>query len=105
NSSYHRAASAIAARDFTVARNVAQPLDADALSDAEVLLLLHAGESRWERATSRGSPALSGGEIKAIQTFVRAGGGLLVITECEHDKYGDNLNDLLAPTGLHIENG
>jgi len=105
NSSYHRAASALTARDFTVARNVAQPLDPGALSDADVLVLPHPGDSRWERTTSRGSPALSDAEIEAIQTFVRAGGGLLVITECEHDKYGDNLNDLLAPTGVHIENG
>src|SRR6266404_692291 len=57
-----------------------------------------------QRTTSRGSPALSEQEIAAIQAFVRAGGGLLVISEYEHDKYGDNLNELLAPCGLHIEN-
>src|SRR5581483_11758160 len=62
-------------------------------------------DARWERTTSTNSPALSFAEIEAVQSFVRAGGGLLVISEYEHDKYGDNLNDLLAPTGLRIENG
>jgi len=105
NSSYHRAAGALAARDFVVSRNVAQPLDAAALGEAEVLVLPHPCDSRWERTTSRGLPALSAPEIEAIQAFIRAGGGLLIITEYEHDKYGDNLNEILAPAGLRIENG
>ena len=105
NSSYHRAAAALLARDFTVARNIAQPLDPAALAGTDVLVLLHPGDARWERTTSHGSPALQASEIAAIQAFVRAGGGLLVVTECEHDKYGDNLNDLLAPARLRIENG
>ena len=105
NSSYHLAASALRARDFLVSRNIAQPLLPAALAAAEVLVLPHPCDARWERTTSRGSPALSAEEIEAIQSFVRAGGGLLVITEYEHDKYGDNLNELLAPAGLRIENG
>jgi hypothetical protein len=105
NSSYHHAASALAARDFSLARNVAQPLDAAALQETGVLVLPHPCDSRWERTTSHGNPALAPSEIEAIQTFVRAGGGLLVITDHEHDKYGDNINTLLAPTGLRIENG
>jgi hypothetical protein len=105
NSSYHLAAQALTARDFTVARNVAQPLLAAALAEADVLVLPHPCDARWERTTSHGSPALGGEELAAIQDFVRAGGGLLVISEYEHDKYGDNLNELLAPAGLKIENG
>ncbi|MEI9897273.1 MAG: DUF6421 family protein [Chthoniobacter sp.] len=105
NSSYHLAASALAARDFLVARHVAQPLLSAVLAEADVLVLPHPCDARWERTTSHGSPALRAEEIAAIHDFVRAGGGLLVITEYEHAKYGDNLNDLLAPAGLHIENG
>lgn len=105
NSSYHLAARALVARDFTVSRNIAQPLLAEALVDTDVLVLPHPCDARWERTTSHGSPALSQQEIEAIQSFVRAGGGLLVISEYEHDKYGDNLNELLAPAGLRIENG
>jgi hypothetical protein len=105
NSSYHIAASALTARDFAVSRNIAQPLLAETLADADVLVLPHPCDARWERTTSPGSPALSAQEIEAIHAFVRAGGGLLVISEYEHDKYGDNLNELLAPAGLRIENG
>ncbi|MDR3404889.1 MAG: DUF6421 family protein [Chthoniobacter sp.] len=105
NSSYHLAAKALTARDFLVSRNIAQPLLPAALAETDVLVLPHPCDARWERTTSYGSPSLSEQEIDAIQSFVRAGGGLLVITEYEHDKYGDNLNELLAPAGLRIENG
>lgn len=105
NSSYHAAAAALAQRDFIVSRNITKPLDADALAEVDVLVLPHPCDARWERTTSSGSPALASAEIDAIQAFVRAGGGLLVITEYEHAKYGDNLNELLLPTGLRIENG
>ena len=104
NSSYSRAADALAARDFTVRRNRDAPLTAELLADAAVLALLHPCDPRWERTTSTGSPALAPDEIAAVLAWVRAGGGLLVVTEYEHDKYGDNLNDLLAPAGLRIEN-
>ncbi len=105
NSSYAAAAAALAARDFIVARHLTQTLDAAALAEADVLVLPHPCDARWERTTSNGSPAFTAAEIEAVQSFVRAGGGLLVISEYEHTKYGDNLNDLLAPTGLRIENG
>ncbi len=105
NASYERAAVALAARDFVVARNLDAPVDAVLLAGADVLALLHPCDAKWERTTSRNSPALAADEIAAVQEFVRAGGGLLVITENEHDKYGDNLNELLAPMGLRIENG
>ena len=96
NSSYQRAADLLAARDFTIARNLAQTLESTALAEADVLVLLHPCDPRWERTTSHGSPALSAREIEAIHAFVRAGGGLLVVTEYEHEKYGDNLNDQIG---------
>ena len=36
--------------------------------------------------------------------FVAAGGGLVVLGETEQEKYGNNLNELLARFGLHLEN-
>ena len=103
NSSYAKAAEALAARDFTVQRNRDAPLSADLLAGADVLALLHPCDPRWERTTSSRPPALDTDEIAAVLDWIRAGGGLLVVTEYEHDKYGDNLNALLAPTGLRIE--
>ena len=105
NASYQAAADALAARDFFIARNVDAPLDRTRLANADVLALLHPCDAKWERTTSRNSPALSPEEIAAVQDFVKAGGGLMVIAENEHDKYGDNLNTLLEPMGLRIENG
>lgn len=105
NSSYAQAAAALASRDFAVARNIAAPLDAKLLAEVDILVLPHPCDPRWERTTGQGSPIFSEQEIAAVQGFVAAGGGLLVISEYEHAKYGDNLNELLAPTGLKIANG
>ncbi len=103
--SYQRAADSLALRDFVVERNAAGPLTKAALNGAGVLVLAHPCDPRWERTTSQNSPALSSEEMEAVLDWVRAGGGLLVISEYEHDKYGDNLNELLAPVGIRIENG
>lgn len=104
-SSYQRAADALAARDFTIERNTAAPLSEERLAETEVLVIAHPCDSRWERTTSVHSPTFSPDELAAITAWVKTGGGLLIITEYEHDKYGDNLNDLIAPAGLRIENG
>ena len=104
SSSYSRAAEALEERDFEISRNRDTPLSAELLASADVLALLHPCDPRWERTTSSASPALAPEEISAVLAWVRAGGGLLVVTEYEHDKYGDNLNDLLAPAGLRIQN-
>ena len=105
NASYARAAEALNRREFAVSRNPDAPLDATLLKDADVLVLLHPCDPKWEHTTRNASPVLSGEEIAAILGFVEAGGGLLVVSEYEHDKYGDNLNELLAPVGLRIANG
>jgi hypothetical protein len=73
------------------------------LAGAGVLVIAHPSERLWERTTSDTSPRLSRDEIAAIHDFVQAGGGLIVLGETEHAKYGNNLNDLLAPFGICIE--
>ena len=94
-SSYQRAADTLADRDFRIARNVDGPLAHDRLENAGVLVLAHPCDPRWERTTSANSPALSSDETHAVLEWVKGGGGLLLITEYEHDKYGDNFNELL----------
>jgi hypothetical protein len=103
--SYARAAALLSGRDFTIERNTEGPLDSKRIADSKVIVLAHPCDPHWECTTSNNSPALSPEGIKALHGWVNAGGGLFVITEYEHDKYGDNLNELLAPTGLRIENG
>jgi len=104
DSSYARAADALRARDFTVEAHVDGPLTTAALEGADVLVLAHPSEPRWERVVPGGAPVLSSDELDAIEAFVAAGGGLLVLGEEEQDKYGNNLNALLARFGLRLEN-
>jgi hypothetical protein len=51
-----------------------------------------------------GSPALSAAEMDAVEAFVRAGGGLVLLAEEEQDKYGNNVAALAARFGVGVEN-
>jgi len=104
DSSYAIAAAALSERDFAVSANVDQPLGAQTLRDCDVLVIAHPSEPAWERTTGSGSPRLSADELDAITDFVGLGGGLIVLGETEQDKYGNNVNELLARFGLRIEN-
>src|SRR5437588_3355553 len=104
DASYARAAAALAERDFVVLPNVDQPLTAAALRECEVLVIAHPSDPRWERTTGTGSPRLSSEELDAIEAFVAAGGGLVVLGETEQEKYGNNLNELLARFRVRLEN-
>ncbi|HEY5704130.1 MAG TPA: DUF6421 family protein [Terrimicrobiaceae bacterium] len=104
NSSYQEAAEALTAHGFSIRRNIEQPLCPAVLKDTDILVLPHPCDPKWERTTSSNSPKLSDEEIADVRAFVRVGGGLLVISEYEYDKYRSNLNELLAPFGLAMEN-
>jgi len=96
------AAAALAERDFEVFHNEAGPLD-ERLAEADVLVIPHPSEPKWEATTNAGSPRFSSDELDAIERYVSNGGGLVVLAETEHDKYGNNLNDLLARFGIQVE--
>ena len=104
-SSYQKAADSLDRLEFKTARHTLGPLNPSILATTDILALIHPCDPRWERTVGVGSPQLSDAEVLAIQHWVSAGGSLLVVTEFEHDKYGDNLNALLLPFGLHIGNG
>jgi len=104
DSSYAQAAQALAQRDFAVACNADSPLTAELLRQADVLVIAHPSERKWEHTTNTNSPRLTADEIAAVHDFVRGGGGLVVLGETEQDKYGNNINDLLARFGLYVEN-
>lgn len=103
DSSYARAAAALAERDFVVHRNLA-PLTAQTLAQADVLVVAHPSDAKWEHTPGTGAPVFATDEIDAIREFVRAGGGLIVMGETEQDKYGNNVNALLAEFGLSVQN-
>jgi len=105
DSSYARAAAVLAARELGVTAHVAGALDADALARADVLVLAHPSEPKWERTVpGSGAPRLSGAELDAIEAWVRTGGGLIVLGEEEQDKYGNDLNALLERFGARLRN-
>ncbi|CAA9529598.1 MAG: FIG01122858: hypothetical protein [uncultured Solirubrobacteraceae bacterium] len=106
DSSYAAAADALRRREFAVRvhTDAAAPLDAAVLAGADVLVLAHPSDPRWEAVVPGGSPVLSGEELDAIEAWVHAGGGLVVLGETEEDKYGANLNALVARFGVSITN-
>jgi Family of unknown function (DUF6421) len=104
DSSLAEAAQALAGRDFAVSVNATGPLTTGLLADADVLVIAHPSDPKWEVTVGGESPRLSEGELDAIERFVSDGGGLIVLAETEQDKYGNNLNDLLARFGLRVEN-
>ncbi len=103
DSSYAKAAQLLADRDFVVARNADAGLTDQSLKQADVLVIAHPSENKWERTTNGNSPRFSDDEINAIHTFVENGGGLIVIGETENEKYGNNLNELLSEFGITLE--
>ncbi|HSI81141.1 MAG TPA: DUF6421 family protein [Solirubrobacterales bacterium] len=104
DASLARAAAALAEHDFEVAVHERGPLDAGALAGASVLVIAHPSDPKWEATVDGGSPRLTPEELDAIEAFVDAGGGLVVLAETEHDKYGNNLNELLGRFGIRVEN-
>ncbi|MGI8805420.1 MAG: DUF6421 family protein [Thermoleophilaceae bacterium] len=104
DSSYATAADALAAHGFGVACNADHELSDQLLADADVLVIAHPSERRWEATTNERSPRLSPAELDSVERFVERGGGLIVLGETEQDKYGNNLNELLARFGMRIEN-
>jgi len=105
DSSYARAAAALAARDFAVAVHAEGPLTPAVLEQADVLVVAHPSDPRWERVVpDSGSPRLEASELEAVEAFVAAGGGLVLLGEEEQDKYDADLPALAERFGVRIGN-
>ena len=76
----------------------------DELENVDVLVVAHPSDPRWEKTVGTGLSTFSGDEIDAIVAHVEHGGGLVVLAEHEQDKYGNNVNELLARFGLGVSN-
>ncbi|MER6945442.1 DUF6421 family protein [Nonomuraea sp. NPDC000554] len=100
---YSRAAGLLRHLGQTVTAHTQGPLDQGTLQDQDVLVIAHPSGERWERTTGQGSPVFTAAELDAVEFFVAAGGGLVVLAEEEQDKYGNNLNELLARFGVTVE--
>ncbi|MFG1695959.1 DUF6421 family protein [Nonomuraea sp. NPDC049309] len=103
DTSYARAAGLLRHLGHTVEAHTGGPLDEETLAAQDVLVIAHPSDARWERTTGQGSPVFTPAELDAIESYVRGGGGLVVLAEEEQDKYGNNLADLLARFGVRVE--
>ena len=104
DASYARAAQTARDLGFDLVVHTDGPLDATALEGMDALVIPHCADDAWEHTTGVGDPRLQPSELDAIESFVRAGGGLLVLGETEQPKYGNNLADLTARFGIEIVN-
>jgi hypothetical protein len=104
DASYAIAADAARQAGLRVDVHVDGLLDDDALAGIDVLVLPHAAEDAWERTTGSGSPILEPTELGAVERFVAAGGGLVLLAETEQAKYGNNFAELAARFGVAIDN-
>ena len=102
DASYARAAAAADRRGFEVHAHTDGPITPDVLAGVDVLVIAHPSEPTWERVVPGAGPKLGASEIEAIEHHVHAGGGLVVLGECDQDKYGNNVNELLGRFGLQI---
>src|SRR3954453_16736713 len=93
-----------AGRDFDVLPNADRPLTRETLACADVVVIAHPSDPKWEATTKTGRPTLRDDEIDALDEYGRGGGGLIILGETEQDKYGNNLNALLARFGIEVEN-
>ncbi|MEV4169066.1 DUF6421 family protein [Nonomuraea sp. NPDC049709] len=105
DNSYARAAGLLRHLGHTVTAHTAGALDAAVLAERDVLVIAHPSGERWERTTGQGSPVFAAAELDAIESFVASGGGLVVLAEEEQDKYGNNLDELLARFGVRVVHG
>ncbi|ETK36051.1 DUF6421 family protein [Microbispora sp. ATCC PTA-5024] len=102
DNSYAEAAGVLRRLGHTVAAHVEGEVTPGVLEASDVFVVAHPSGERWERTTG-GSPVFSAAEIDAVEAYVAAGGGLVVLAECEQEKYGTNLADLLARFGVAVE--
>ncbi len=102
DASYALAAQALRHRGFEVEAHTGDE-SGEALTRGDVLVIAHPAAAGSERSSGAGSPVLDEPELDEVERFVRQGGGLVVLAECDQDKYGNNVNELLARFGLRVQ--
>ncbi|AKU15795.1 DUF6421 family protein [Luteipulveratus mongoliensis] len=102
DASLARAVESLTAKGLEVSAHDAGPLTLEALAGQDVLVIAHPADAKAERVVGDLPPVLDADEIGVVEEFVRLGGGLVVLAECDQDTYGNNVNDLLARFGLSV---
>ncbi|NUR27805.1 MAG: hypothetical protein HOV83_18505 [Catenulispora sp.] len=99
---YTHAADLLRARGYEVEAHRGGTFTPQLLGGTDVLVVAHPADPGRERTTGVGSPVFTGAELDAVQSYVAAGGGLVLLADSEQDA-GTNLTALLARFGVGIE--
>ena len=104
DASYAKMAAVAEANDFTVSVHSSGLFTEANLQDVDVLVIPHASSDDWEKTIGNGSPVLTTEELVAIEGFVARGGSLMLLTETEQPKYGNNFAELAKKFGVEVLN-
>ncbi|MBS2549268.1 hypothetical protein KGQ19_20605 [Catenulispora sp. NL8] len=74
----------------------------EGLAGSDVLVIAHPADPARERTTGVGSPVFTAAELDVLQTYVAAGGGLVLLADSEQDN-GSNLAALLGRFGVGMD--
>ena len=99
---YTHAADLLRSRGYSVAAHREGPFTPDSLSGADVLVIAHPADPARERTTGVGTPVFTPAELEILQSYVAAGGGLVLLADSEQDT-GSNLAALLGRFGVGID--
>ena len=102
DASLEQAAATLRARGFNVSARHDGPVAAQSLGDADVYVIAHPADGKSERVAGTLPAAFEPAEIDAVLQFVNAGGGLVVLADCDQDIHGNNVNELLAHVGVSV---
>src|SRR3954451_18379689 len=86
DSSYAIAGGKLAGRGFDVLPNADRPLTRETLAGADVVVIAHPSDPKWEATTKTGRPPPRDDESDALDEYVRGGGGLIILRQTEQDK-------------------
>ena len=105
DSSYEKALGKAFSLGYEVAVNHDKSIDHALLANCDILILPHNSDPIYEKTIGRGEVKYSLEEIETMVTFVKEGGSLLVLSEYEIEKYGNNTNELLEKFEMQVDHG
>ena len=103
DSSYAQVYEMLKGKGFSVI-NLKTEITQELIAGVDVLILPHNALGEYERVILAHSPLYSESEIGVIEKFVLEGGGLLVLSEHEINKYGNNISELLEGFEITLKN-
>ncbi|GAB20301.1 hypothetical protein GOEFS_110_00290 [Gordonia effusa NBRC 100432] len=103
DSSMAAAVDVLRRRGMSVRDSKPAALTRDTLDDIDVYVIPHLAAPGVEYVTRDLPPTYSVDELDAIEGFVRDGGGLVILAECDTATSGNNLADVAARFGVTIQ--